>query len=40
LDHGNEEKDETMQEQDSSTQKKAGNKIDVDSDGTGIDYCA
>ena len=40
LSHGNEEKDETKQDQDSSTQKQAGNKIDIDSDGIGIDYCA
>jgi hypothetical protein len=40
LDHGDEEQDETTQEQDSSPQKKAGSKIDINSDGTGIDYCA
>lgn len=40
LNHDNEEQDETGQDQDSSPQEKAGNKIDINSNGTGIDYCA
>jgi hypothetical protein len=40
LSHGKEEKDETMQDQDSSSKEQTGNKIDINSDGIGIDYCA
>ena len=40
LKHGNEEKDKTGQGRDSSQQEQAGDKIDINSDGIGIDYCA
>jgi hypothetical protein len=39
LSHDNEEKDETKKGRD-SLRKRAGNKIDINSDGAGIDYCA
>jgi hypothetical protein len=35
-----EKKDETTPEQDSPPHDKADNKIDIDSDSIGIDYCA
>jgi hypothetical protein len=40
LNHGNEEKDETKQGEETPPQDQAGNKIDINSDGIGIDYCA
>jgi hypothetical protein len=40
LNHGNEEEGETKQGQDSSSKEQTGNKIDINSDGIGIDYCA
>jgi len=40
LHHEDEQKDETMQDQDSPPQEKTGEKADINSDNIGIDYCA
>jgi len=40
LQHENNEKDETMQGEETLPEKKAGDGSDIDSDSIGIDYCA
>jgi hypothetical protein len=40
LHHENDEKDETMQDETTLPEEKAGDENDINSDGIGIDYCA
>lgn len=40
LQHENDEKDETLKDEETLPEEKIGNKSDINSDSIGIDYCA